>query len=166
MKEEKNISLKNYIILAIVLVLSIILVIYFYMWYSEVENSKINAPILDDYFSVINYNELDDYLVENKNVVLYVSVLDDKVTRSFERKLEIALGKYSFNNDMLYMDLTKVKENNNLYKSIINKYNIVDLPCIFIFNNGVIIDSYDVVDNNYDIDLLISYLRIKGVIYD
>ena len=32
MEKERNIPLKNYIILGVVLILSVIVVIYFYMW--------------------------------------------------------------------------------------------------------------------------------------
>ena len=51
MKEEKNIPFRNYIILSIILILSIVLVIYFYMWYSTFENNKLNTPIMDKYLS-------------------------------------------------------------------------------------------------------------------
>lgn len=166
MVEERNVSLKNYIILAVILILSVILVIYFYIWYNEFELSKNHTPIMNEYFNVINYNELEEYLIENKNVILYVSVLDDKTTRSFENKLKNVLDDYSFNNDILYMDLTGIKHNNDLYKSIINRYNLVDLPYLIIFNNGNVVDTYNVVDNNYDVELLVSYLRIKGVLDD
>lgn len=166
MSEEKSISLKNYITLSIVLIVSIVLVVYFYMWYSEFELNKNSTPILDEYFYVINYNELEDYLIENKNVILYVSTLNNNTTRKFESKLKTFLDDYSFNKDIIYLDLTSIKKNNGLYQSILSKYNLINLPCIVIFNNGNIIDSYSVVDNNYEVDLLISYLRIKGVLDD
>jgi len=166
MIEEKSISLKNYFILAIVLIISIVLVIYFYMWYNEFELNRKNTPILDEFFYIINYNELEDYLIENKNVILYVSTLDDKFIRKFENKLRTVLDDYSFNKNILYMDLTSLKSGNGLYQSILNKYSLINLPCVVVFNNGNIIDSYSVVDNNYDIELLISYLRIKGVLDD
>ena len=165
MKEEKNIPYKNYIILSIILILSIAVVIYFYMWYSEFENSKINTPILDEYLRVINYIELDNYLVENKNFVLYVSVLDDK-TRNFENKFKYIIEKYSLNNSLLYLDLTEESRNAFLYETVLNEYRLMDLPCIVIFDNGNISDVYSIDDNKYDIDLLISFFRLRGIIND
>ena len=166
MKEERIIPLKNYVILAITLILSIILVVYFYMWHNEFMSNRVYTPVLDDYLSVVNYNELDDYLVENKNVALYISVLDNDQTRNFEKKFKNVINEYLLNDNLLYMDLSKEKNDINLYNSIVNKYQLKDLPCIVIFKNGVIDDVYSVDNTDYDIDLLVSYLKIVGVIDD
>ena len=166
MKEERIIPLKNYVILAITLILSIILVVYFYMWHNEFMSNRVYTPVLDDYLSVVNYNELDDYLVENKNVALYISVLDNDQTRNFEKKFKNVINEYLLNDNLLYMDLSKEKNDINLYNSIVNKYQLKDLPCIVIFKNGVIDDVYSVDNTDYDIDLLVSYLKIEGVIDD
>lgn len=160
MREERNIPFKNYIVLSIVLIISVVFVIYFYMWYSEFENSRVNVPILDDYLSVINYNELDNFLVENKSVILYISSLSDNETRRFEKKFRDVINRYSLNNDILYLDFT------NQDNSLLHKYNILDLPCLVIFDDGNVIDTYSIKNNHYDIELLISYLKIEGVIND
>lgn len=166
MKEEKNIPFKNYVILAIALILSIVLVIYFYMWYGELESNKINTPIIDQYLSVINYNELDAYLVENKNVVIYVSVLQNEDTRRFEKKFIKIIDEYSLNNSILYLDLTEQYNDKELFSYIENKYNLLDMPCIIIFNNGKVYDVFSIEDRNYDVNLLVSYLKIKEIIND
>ena len=166
MRESKNISFKNYIYLSIILVLSIIVVVYFYMWYSEFEDNRISTPIMDQYFSVINYNELDTYLVENKDVIVYVSVLNNETIRNFEKKFGKVINKYSFNNNIIYLDLTDEYRDNKLYAIIKERYNSLDMPCIVIFKNGMVNDVYSIEDYDYDINLLISYLKIKEVIYD
>ena len=73
MKKEREIPFKNYIILAVVLILTIIAVIYLFMWNRVYEKNKLQTPILDKYLLVINYNELNNYIVENKNAVIYTS---------------------------------------------------------------------------------------------
>ena len=135
------------------------------MWYGELKLNKINTPIMDKYLSVINYNELDNYLVENKNVNVYISVLGDEVT-NFEKKFIKIINKYSLNNNILYLDLTEEYKTSKLFNSIKNKYDLDNLPCIVIFKNGLIDDVYSIDKYDYDLNLLVSYLRIKGVIYD
>lgn len=164
MKEEKNITFRNYVILAVVLILSIAVVIYFYMWYGEIEESKLASPIMSDYLNVINYNELDDYLVENKDVIIYVSVLDNEETRMFEKRFKKIVNDYSLSNSMLYLNLTE--ENKKILNIFKEKYNIISLPCIIIFNNGSVVDVYNIANNDYDLELLVSYLRIEGIIND
>ena len=77
MKKEKEIPLKNYILLSIVLILTIVVVINLFLWKNTYEKSKLQTPILDDYLLVINYNELNNYLVENK---------DGKISSSYNIK--------------------------------------------------------------------------------
>ena len=166
MKEEKNIPFKNYVFLAIILIISIIIVIYFYMWHDEFYSNKVNTLIMDKYLNIINYNELDTYLVENKSVIIYVSFLQDDKTRYFEKNFIKVVEEYSLNSKILYLDLTEQYNNKKLYYSIADKYNLLDMPCIIIFNDGIVRDVYSIEDRNYDINLLVSYLKIKGVIYD
>lgn len=166
MKEERNVPFRNYIILSLLLILSVIVVIYFYMWYGEFYNAKINMSIIDGHLNVINYNELDTYLIENKNVIVYASILYDEKSRNFEKKFIKVIDDYSLSNKIIYLDLTEQYKEKNLYNSIVDKYNLLDLPCIITFNNGIVDDIYSIEDRNYDINLLISYLKIKEIIYD
>ena len=84
-KEKRVIPFKNYIILLVIIVVSLLLVRYFYMWFDAYNDTKLNMPILDKYMEVINYNELDNYLIENPNTIIYVSVLENSEIRDFEK---------------------------------------------------------------------------------
>ena len=141
MKKEKEIPLKNYILLSIVLILTIVVVIYFFLWKNTYEKSKLQTPILDDYLLVINYNELNNYLVENKDAIIYVSKLNDESIRLFENK----------------------------FKNIINKKygkEMTEAPTIVIIKDGKISSSYNIKENKYNIKLLEKYLEKEDVIND
>ena len=66
------IPIKNYLILGIVIIVTLLLLYYFYMWIDAYNETKLNKPILDKYLEVINYNELDDYLIENQDTIIYI----------------------------------------------------------------------------------------------
>ena len=171
MEKERIIPLKNYILLAVVLLVTIILVIYFYMWYGKYEESILTTPIMDKYMQVINYNELDEYLVENKNPVIYSSVLNDEEIRTFEIKFKKFISDNSLKNNILYLDLTSVINDNKIIKSLKEKYKLEDkditnLPLIMTFRDGKIISIYDIKENNYDLENLKNYLRKEGVLND
>ena len=163
---EKSVPFKNYVILASILILSIVLVIYFYMWYGTYEESKLNTPIMDKYLSVINYNELDDYLIENKDAIVYISVLNDEDIRAFEKKFKNVIDYNSLNNSILYLDLSSEIKDDKLFSSIKVNYGLKDLPCIVIFRNGIVYDVYSIKDNDYNIDNLTNYFIDEGVIND
>jgi len=71
MNKKRNIPLKNYILLALILIITIILVVYFYMWYGANEKNKLAIPIMNEHMQIIKYNELNNYLIENKNPIIY-----------------------------------------------------------------------------------------------
>lgn len=164
MKKDSNGPFKNYIILAITLILTIVLVIYFYMWYNKYEENKLNTPIMDKYLQVINYNELDNYLMENDEAVIYISVLENENIRNFEKKFKILANDYSLKNKILYMDLTD-EINSGSKNEMKEKYNFI-IPSISIFKDGTLKYMYDIKENNYDINLLKSFLLEEGIIND
>lgn len=171
MSKERKIPLKNYILLAVILIISIILVIYFYMWYNTYEENKLNTKIMDNYLQVINYNELNDYLVENKAAVIYSSVLKNQEIRNFEKKFKNIISKYSLNSTILYLDLTTELEDKKMKKEIKEKYylenkDITSVPSIIIFKEGKLYDIYDIKASNYNINSLVEYLEKEEIIND
>lgn len=167
---EKKIPLKNYIILAVTLIITVILVIYFYLWQKAYEESKANTIIMDEYIQKINYNELNNYLIENKSTVIYSSVVGSQKTSNFEKKFIKVIQDNSLKNSILYLDLTEVVKNKTIKKELLEKYpelnnNIKD-PLIIIFNNDKVIRIYNIKDNNYNIDSLIKFLEKEDIIYD
>ena len=76
-KKEKTreIPLKNYVYLFLILLGSILFLTYAYTWYETYTENKLNISIMNNYLTVINYNELDNYITENKDAVIYVSLL-------------------------------------------------------------------------------------------
>lgn len=168
MKKEKEIPLKNYILLSIVLILTIVVVIYFFLWKNTYEKSKLQTPILDDYLLVINYNELNNYLVENKDAIIYVSKLNNENIRLFENKFKNIINKNNLNNKILYLDLTEELKENNIVKEINKKYGkeMTEIPSIIIIKDGKISSSYNIKENKYNIKLLEKYLEKEDVIND
>ena len=168
MKKEKEIPLKNYILLSIVLILTIVVVIYFFLWKNTYEKSKLQTPILDDYLLVINYNVLNNNLVENKDAIIYVSKLNDESIRLFENKFKNIINKNNLNNKILYLDLTEELKENNIVKEINKKYGkeMTEVPTIVIIKDGKISSSYNIKENKYNIKLLEKYLEKEDVIND
>ena len=168
MKKEKEIPLKNYILLSIVLILTIVVVIYFFLWKNTYEKSKLQTPILDDYLLVINYNELNNYLVENKDAIIYVSKLNNENIRLFENKFKNIINKNNLNNKRLYLDWTEELKENNIVKKINKKYGkeMTEVPTIVIIKDGKISSSYNIKENKYNIKLLEKYLEKEDVIND
>lgn len=166
MKREafRKIPVKNYIILGVVMFVTLLILYYFYCWVDVYKESKTSIPILDKYMTVINYNELDNYIVENPNTIVYVSVLEDEKIREFEKEVKNKYKSKDIDNEILYMNITddvknKDTKNEMVGKYMINSLNITDVPSVLVFNNGELNSIYSVSDNNYDIDRFVLYLN-------
>ena len=150
---NREIPKKNYIILGIVIIVTFLLMYYFYMWYHVYMDNELSSSVMDKYMEVINYNELDNYLVENNNAIVYISVLEDEEIRDFEKQLKVLLRKRVIDKDILYMDITNDKKN---LSTIISKYTSgefnYDVPIILVIEDGNIRDFYNIKENNYDIE--------------
>ena len=166
MKREafRKIPVKNYIILWVIMIVTVLILYYFYCWVDVYKESKINIPILDKYMTVINYNELDNYIVENPNTIVYVSVLENEKIREFEKEVKNKYKNKEIENEVLYMNITDDIKNKNIKDEMILKYfvnslNMTDVPCVLVFSDGKISSIYSVSDNDYDIDRFTIYLN-------
>ena len=165
MKEElRVIPKKNYFILGVVLLLTVLAVYYFYMWNKAYNESKINEPVLDKYMTVINYNELEDYLIENPDTIIYTSILEDKDIRSFENRFKNYIRNDKLDHDVLYMDITSEIKSNNKKTDMMKKYsveyaNILDIPNVMVFENGKLKMIYNIQDNDYDVKNTVEFIN-------
>lgn len=165
MKEElRVIPKKNYFILGVVLLLTVLAVYYFYMWNKAYNESKINEPVLDKYMTVINYNELEDYLIENPDTIIYTSILEDKDIRSFENRFKNYIRNDKLDHDVLYMDITSEIKSNNKKNDMMKKYsveysNILDIPNVMVFENGKLKMIYNIQDNDYDVKKTVEFIN-------
>lgn len=159
-KKEKNkvIPFKNYVYLFIILLGSVLLLLYIYTWYETYKENKLQMGIMNNYLTIINYNELDDYIIENKNAILYVSVLGDEQINKFEEKFKNSIVDNNLKNAILYLDIT----NENI-PSAIKKLQIDDrFPYLVVYTNGKISDTYCISKAKYDTKKVIKYLNRIG----
>lgn len=162
----KNKLSKNHIILGLILIITIVIITYFFKWYSTYQESKLNKNILDEYLQVIRYNELETFLTENKDAVIYVTKLKSQEIRSFEKKFKNIIIKYNLNNRILYLNVTDEKNDSFKIESITKNKSINDVPLLIIYKEGKIYSIYNIKDNNYNINLLTNYLKEEGIIDD
>lgn len=157
----REIPKKNYFILFIVIVLSLLIAFYFRNWYKAYEDSYLSKSIVGNYLFEINYKELDNYLVENQSAIIYVSKVGNEKIRNFEKKFINAINQNDLKNKILYLDLSNYKgDTNNKYT--INDKDITSVPNISVFKNGKLDDIYVIDVDGYNMEKIISYLILKG----
>ena len=159
-KEEskKQVPLKNYVYLFCILLGSLLLLFYIYRWYETYNENKLYTSIMNKYLTVINYNELNNYITETPNTILYVSILGDKQINRFEEQFKNNISNSNLRNNILYLDITNEEKNDAMKKLNIDS----NFPYLVVYTNGKITDTYSIGKNNYSTKKTIKYLNRIG----
>lgn len=150
--KKKDIPKKNYFILGIILIISCILVYYINTWYSLYQYEKRGNSPITTYMEIINYNEVENYIAENSDAIIYVSKSNNLKIRKFEEDNEKLFKKLELNYNILYMDAKDVN------KDLKIKYNVNEYPTILFFKNKRLVNKYVLELDN------INYNDIKNII--
>lgn len=157
-KRNREIPLKNYIYLALVFAGIIFLLIYFNNWYKVYKQDKLGIPIMSDLLAEIKYEEINSYVTESKDLILYVSKADDEKTRDFEKKFARQIKKHYLKDDFLFLNVSimtdEVKQNVKQFYGVNFTENT---PNITVFNDGIISDVYTIKD--YNVNDTIKYIE-------
>ena len=157
-EKERHIPKKNYVYLLLIIIASILVIYNLYKWHETYRASELNTSIMNNYLTVINYNELSNYITENKDAVIYVSVLGNEKINKFENSFKNTIASNNLKNSMLYLDVTN--ENINMIKNNLKIYG--DFPYIVVYTNGEITDTYDITKNKYNTKKIVKYLNRIG----
>ena len=157
-ESTKQVPFKNYVYLFCILLGSLLLLFYIYIWYETYNENKLYTSIMNKYLTVINYNELDNYITETPNAILYVSVLGDKKINRFEEQFKNNISNSNLRNNILYLDITNEEKEEAMKKLNID----TKLPYLVVYTNGKITDTYSIGKNNYSTKKTIKYLNRIG----
>lgn len=142
----KSIPKKNYFIYMFLVVITVIFVLCGKKWY-ETKKSEENIKRMNDILEV-KQEGLDNYLMENQNIFLYLSSSKDENLNEFEKEFMEYINKENINKKFTYIDLSQVDRNFDAQIKQILKLN--DLNIDFSkFSNIIIIDDGVVIDVLY-----------------
>jgi len=154
--EKKKIPLKNYILLGIIIIFTIMFVLYARGWYITAEEYYKNNSVILDTVSEINSGEITNYAVDNPSFILYVASGNNANIKQFEKEFKKFILQNDLNNRVLYLNLTNVNVNEfNEQLNALTTKNVrstltdQNSSAIYIFHNGKIVK---VLDSNTNID--------------
>ena len=157
-QELREIPKKNYIIVGIICVVTILLTFYINAWIKTIKTNKENEGYLDNLVQQINLNELDLIFTETNDAVLYVG---NKKNTELEKKLFKVVKKYDYNDNFYYLPVDEsidyIKELNKSFKELDG--DIRKEPLLIKIDNGKaskVIDSRKKVIKASDLEKLIN----------
>jgi hypothetical protein len=141
---------KNYFILGIVLLTTVIIIGYTLKWYDVYKEEMRNTAVISDTISELKTDEeFYTYISEKNDAVIYFEITDNPNCRSFEKKFKNVIYQYQLKDEIVYISVNNLRgsnfasnldakyNNDNLRKQ--NKYfNVV--PAVAIFSNNKLIN--------------------------
>lgn len=172
-----KVSKKDYLIVGVISILTFVVVGYFAFWYTETREYNENNSIMTGYLLEIGeeevINNLDNYILDNPNTVLYVSYGNDTSVKDFEKEFVDYINKENIKSLFIYIDLNRISDK-NFINDFKNKFFSTDLkdknveinkqPNLFIFKNGKIENMMYFTKQNIKIADVKNYLEEQGVI--
>lgn len=151
----KKIPTKNYVILAVLILVTVLLTLFLASLY---KNSEAISSNFYNYSNKITASEFKEYMLENNDAIIYLA---DKVVlthESFENSLQEKIDNYGLKNKLIYIDKREltdkfIKEFNDEYNVIIDKK---QLPIIiFIVDKKIVNITY--INSDTKVDSLIDF---------
>lgn len=147
--QKKQIPAKNYYILGSIIIITIALAFYLTMWYNTAKEYRMNNSIITTVLGELTMEELDNYLLENPEVIIYMASSKDQTIKDFEDEFKTFLIKNDLKNNFIYVDVSKINTP-EFYQSFANKYyteelknkqkNLDIIPNALMLENGKVID--------------------------
>lgn len=170
----KKITIKNYVILAIIILVTVVLVFYVRSWYNTSKIYYSQNSVIKDLVSEINENEIGNYTLESQKFVLYASSGTNGNIKVFENNLKKLINKLDIEEDILYLNLDNV--NVNLFNESLKNSFVLNQKVssqisddssstIYVFIDGKISAVLNNV-NNYSVKYLESFFEKWGFIDD
>ena len=160
---QKN-KKKNYITLTIIYVVVIALVLYAASWYQTYKDYKSTIPVLRNTVSEITTTELDHFVLENPDGVVYMCVANNNECHSFDTSLKKELLKKGLQTAITYIDLQDITAKEEYINSVFQTYgdgsSITDTPLFLAFEGGKIVSYLDSTDTTkLTVDEAIKFIR-------
>lgn len=169
-KEERIIKPKNYLILVLIFLVTLGLVIGLRYWYNAYRAYELKTSVLKDKLTEVTLTELDTYIAENTDAIIYIEVTEDKNSREVASDLVDVIKKRELTGEVVYLSLSSVEDKDAFFNDFNQKYagdeKLGNYPALVIFNEGKVEDFVSRTDkqrlNIGDIEQLFDEYELEG----
>lgn len=142
-EEERVIKPKNYIIVGFLFLITVFIVMLLRFWYISYKNYQLTIPILKDKITEVTVTELDTFLAENPDPIVYIEVSEDENSREVAKKLLEVVKKRNLTERAVYINLSSVENKDAFFANFTAKYmeegKLEYYPAVVIFSEGKVL---------------------------
>lgn len=165
LKDKKR--MRNYIICVMLFIVCFGLVLYLRELYKVNEAEQKKIPVIQGYISEIYNDDLEHYITENPDGVIYMCIANDENCRVFEREFKKLLKKDEYNDNLVYLNLMDIDQDKFLeefnskfiYKVKLSK----EYPAFVLFEDGKVKAILQEKDKKLDIVKVKHFLELSEI---
>lgn len=134
----RKVPLKNYFILALVVILSGIIVYVLATVYTNKKRYDEKENHVLSFLKEIYVDDFENFIIENPDIIIYINRSDNSKNKKLEKKLKKDIIKRNYEQDIIYIDSSEMSNNfiDVLNNYIDSKLNII--PNVLIIKDGKI----------------------------
>ncbi|MDD3392871.1 MAG: hypothetical protein PHE54_04955 [Bacilli bacterium] len=167
--QRKVIPIKNYLMVVLLFCLLIGLIYYLIVWYRVTDDytKSLNNPFL----ATINVNELENYIIDNPDIIIYLADSYDNDIDFFEESFKNYIISNDLKKEFIYIDSRKIDDYSALDEYLSDdlktkKIGIVNKNNILIVKDGKIVDILYKNSQTINISDVEIFLENNGVLDD
>lgn len=160
----------NYAKISTIFIITIIIVIAAFVSYRMHINYVNNIPVIRGTLSEIEEKDLNNYIMEHSDFLLYIGVANDENCRRLESDLKKVLKDRNLL-DTIYLNISTVSDKGEFYNVFNSNYSdnvkLNNYPAFVIFSDSKVVDLVQRKNNKLnigDIESLLDEYQIKGEI--
>lgn len=147
---------KKIILLVTICVITLAVLIIALKIHENKENDILSKSEIKNYLTEIKYEEIQNHVVEQPSIVIYVSNSSEDTTRNFDKIFVPVIKKYNLENEIIYININDTTIVDPLYQNA---------PELIFYKDGEVSDMLDVSTFKSSNDV-ITALKERSVISD
>ena len=139
----KKIPLSNYIKTLCLILFTVILTIFMANYYNSRKEYEDSMNITMSFLKTIDSSNVEEYLIENHDVIMYISDSSNENFKEYEETLKKLIIKKELEKNIIYFDTKDLSD--EYLKEFLQNYAVDNLkdvniiePNLFVFENGKI----------------------------
>lgn len=166
-EQERKITIKNYLILSLVFLITIGITLYLCKCYQVYSESIKEIPVIRGALSEITSEELDHYVQENPNCTVYMCTASNTKCRNFEEDFIKLIKKKDLQEKIVYLNLSNANQDEFVKKFNDNyKYKVEltsNYPAIVMFEDAAVSSILQETEAELTIDRVKQFIELNKI---
>ena len=151
MKEQT----KKVILLVVICIVTLTILIVALKLHENKENNLLSSSKISNYLTEINYDEIQDHVIEQPSAIIYVSNSSEESTNKFDKIFIPIIKKYNLENQIIYININETTLADPFYQNA---------PELVFYKDGEVNDVLDVstLTNSSEVEQILKERSVIG----